>query len=276
MEPRIQYAQTEDGVSIRKLTTVVRGGRLGGLGTITALLAAVLSLALLAAACGGEADDGVGEGGFQELKALADSATEGATAKVTYTVTTAIDDDVTESEQVVAQRPPDSRMEMSVAADGEGSRSVVINRGDTMYVCLARGSDASCLDFQPSTDSAQEALAQAYLHVPVEDPSNIELFDKPQQLVESARDIPLLDTSQRRIAGLDATCFMEETANAETELCFSGGGLTLYWRYSEVSPDGTTRVFEATAVSVSTDLTDADFEPPFEIVEGSRFETPEP
>ncbi|NIQ82614.1 MAG: hypothetical protein GTN93_31960, partial [Anaerolineae bacterium] len=58
--------------------------------------------------------------------------------------------------------------------------------------------------------------------------------------------------------------------------CFSDDGLTLYWRYSRVSPDGTSHVFEATATSVSTDLTDEDFEPPFEIGEGTRFQTPAP
>jgi len=255
---------------------VLRDDRYAALRAFTRLLAAAFLLALLVAACGGEGDDDTGEDPLQELNALADRATEGATAKVTYTVTTSIDDETSESEQIVAQRPPHSRLEVSVPGDALWTRSVVINDGDRLYVCLGTRSEGSCLDVEPSIASAQEALAQATLHVSVEHPLSIELFDKPRQAAETTDDTVPLDSSQRQIAGLDATCFMQEAPNLETELCFSDQGLTLYWRYSELSVDGVTRVFEATATSVSTDVTDEDFEPPYEIVEGSRFETPLP
>lgn len=256
----------------QKDVAVFRGHRLPALGAFTVLLAAALLLALLTAACGG--DGSSGEAALDELKALAENATEGATVKVAYTVTTTINDAATESEQIVVQRPPDYRFETSLTADDEETRSVVIDREDVRYVCLARGGDASCLDSQPSGESLQEALGQATLHLTVDHPLDIELFDMPQQLVEGADTTAPFDTSQRQIAGLDATCFGQESASFESELCFSDDALMLSWRYSEVSPDGVTRVFEAEATSVTTDVTDSDFEPPYEIAEGTRFPFP--
>ena len=252
---------------------MLRNDRYAALRAFTRLLAAAFLLALLVAACGGEGDDDTGEDPLQELNALADRATEGATAKVTYTVTTSIDDEMSESEQIVAQRPPHSRLEVSVPGDALWTRSVVINDGDKLFVCLGNRSEGSCLGVEPSIASAQEALAQATLHVSVEDPLSIDLFAKLRQAAESTDDTVPLHSSQRQIAGLDTTCFMQEIPNLETELCFSDQGLTLYWRYSEVTADGAMHVFEATATSVSTDVTDEDFEPPYEITEGSRFET---
>ncbi len=252
---------------------MLRDDRYAALKAFTCLLAAAFLLALLVAACGGEGDDNTGEDPLQELNALADKATEGATAKVTYTVTTSIDDETSESEQIVAQRPPHSRLEITVPGDALWTRSVVVNDGDKLYVCLGTQSEGDCLDIEPSVASAQEALAQATLHVSVENPLSIELFDTPVQAAETTDDTVPLESSQRKIAGLDATCFIQEVPNLETELCFSDQGLTLYWRYSEVTDDGVTRVFEATATSVSTDVTDEDFEPPYAIVEGTRFET---
>ncbi len=79
-----------------------------------------------------------------------------------------------------------------------------------------------------------------------------------------------VDTSQRKIAGVDAACFTAKSdlaGQGEGEVCFSDEGLLLYMS-SEV--DGASTVFEAT--SVSTDVTDADFEPPYEIIELPDFE----
>jgi hypothetical protein len=252
---------------------VLRDYRYAALKAFTRLLAAAFLLALLFAACGGEGDGETNQDPLQQLKALADRATEGATVKVTYTVTTSIDDETSESEQIVAQRPPYSRLEVTVPGDALWTRAVVINDGDRMFVCRGTQTEGDCLDLEPSLTSAQEALAQATLHVSVEHPLNIELFDTPRQSAENTDDTVQLDISQRQIAGLDTTCFTQKTPNLETELCFSDQGLTLYWRYSEISPDGVSRVFEATATSVSTDVTDEDFELPYEIIEGSRFET---
>jgi hypothetical protein len=242
----------------------------------TLLLAAALLLAMLAAACGGDGEESTGLDPLEELNALADRATEGGTAKVTYAVTTTRDDDTTESEQTVVQRPPESRVDISISADEGESHATVINKGDRLYVCLVESGTEGCLDLESSGAAAQEALARATLHVMVEQPLAVELFDMPGQVAETTDDTMPLERSRRGIAGLDATCFIQELPNVETELCFSDDGLTLYWRYWEVSTDGVTRVFEATATSVSTDVTDEDFEPPYGITEGSRFGTSAP
>ncbi len=98
------------------------------------------------------------------------------------------------------------------------------------------------------------------------------LFDIPREIAEGVEDVGLVDSSQRTIAGVDATCFTVSSALAglgEGEVCFSDDGLLLYLS-SETNGDSST--FEAT--SVSTDVTDADFEPPYEIFELPDFDLP--
>ena len=86
-------------------------------------------------------------------------------------------------------------------------------------------------------------------------------------MTQDAEGIDIVDTSHRSIAGVDATCFtvsgaLVDVGEGEGEVCFSDGGLLLYMRGESA---GSSILFEAT--SESTDVTDADFEPPFEILE---------
>ncbi len=257
---------------------MLRDDRYAALRAFICLLAAAILLALLLAACDGDADDDTAGGPLDELNALADRATEGATAKVTYAVTTSVDEETTESVQTVVQRPPQSRLDTFLSTDGEESHSTVINDGDKMYVCLAKGGEGSCLDVEPTSTAGQVALVQATLAVTVEHYSAIELFDMPRRSAENTDETVPLESSRQEIAGMDATCFTQETPGLEQELCFSEYGLTLYWYYLEVSADGVTRIFEATAISGSTDVTDEDFELPYELSEEETFDsdTPEP
>lgn len=250
---------------------MLRDDRYAGVRAFTGLLAAALLLALLAAACGGDGEEITGVAVIEELNALADRATEGGIAKVTYAVTTSIDDEKTKSEQTVVQRPPESRVDISVSTDEREADATVINDGDRLYVCLAEGGTEVCLDLESSGAATQEAIARATLHVMVEQPAAVELFDMPRLVAEDTDATMPIKMSRREIAGLDATCFVQEVPDFETELCFSDDGLTLNWRYSEVTAEGVRRVFEATATSVSTDVTDEDFEPPYEIAEGTSF-----
>ncbi len=99
------------------------------------------------------------------------------------------------------------------------------------------------------------------------------LFDIPGEIAQDVENVGLVDSSQRTIAGVDATCFTVSSALVglgEGEICFSDDGLLLFLR-SETNGD--TSVFEAT--SVSTDVTDADFEPPYEIFELPDFDLPD-
>jgi hypothetical protein len=271
---------------------VFRSDRFTALRGLPVLLAVVLFFALLAAACDGDGDEGEsapvgetpaadetpsdedappanggdededGEGaGLEELEVLAGEAAEGVTARVTYRVTSDVEGETFEGEWVVVQRPPDSRLEIASTEGGEEFRTIIITTGGKSYMCFSGGGEESCL-----ATEAEEAEAGAA-------PLDL-LFDIPQELAEDTEDVDLAETSQRSIAGVDATCFTVSSGLAdlgEGETCFSDQGLLLYVR-SEV--DGASSVFEAT--SVDTDVTDADFEPPYEIIELPELEIPEP
>jgi len=259
---------------------VLRSDRFAALRGFAVLLAVALLFALLAAACGGDGDegetpqagetpeaaetppanggdedeDGDGDGGegLSDLEALAAEAAEGVIAKVTYRVTMDVDGESTEQEWVLVQRPPDSRFEIAGTDGGEVFRTIIITTGGKSYLCTSVAGEEGCL-----ATEAEEAEAGTALLDP--------LFNIPQELAEDAGDVDLVDTSQRSIAGVDATCFTVRSGLidlGEGEICFSDEGLLLYMR-SEVA--GTSSVFEAT--SVSTDVTDSDFEPPYEVIE---------
>ena len=258
-----------------------RSDRFAALRGFAVLLAAALLFALLAAACNGDDDkdktpaagetpaadetptadgdedgDGAGGEGLSDLEALAAEA-QGAIAKVTYRVTMDVAGVSTEQEWVLVQRPPDSRFEIAYEEGGEEFRTIIITTGGTSYLCTSAAGQKSCL----ATEAEAAEAGAAPLDL---------LSDIPQELAEDAEDVDLGDTSQRSIAGVDATCFTVESGLAdlgEGEVCFSDEGLLLYLR-SEYA--GASSVFEAT--SVSTDVTDADFEPPYEIIELPDFE----
>jgi hypothetical protein len=254
------------------------------IGALTVLVAAAL-LVLLAAACGGggdggdtsqdsdtpqaddsqDDDDGDGDGGddsvLADLAGLAGEAAEGVTAKVTYSIMTEADGETFEGEWVLVQRPPDSRFEISGSEGGEEFRSIIINAGGKAYLCTSIAGAETCL-----ATTAEETGAEASPLDP--------LFDVPREIAEDVTDVGLVNKSERKIAGVDATCFSISgglSSLGDGEVCFSEGGLLLLMR-SDI--DGVTSSFEAT--SVSTDVTDADFEPPYDILELPEFEIPTP
>jgi hypothetical protein len=270
---------------------MLRSDRLAALRGFAVLLAMALLLALLAAACNGddkdeappagetpaagetpttdgEAQDGDGDGddgtdgdggGLQELEALAAEASKGVTAKVVYrVVVTGMGEDL-DGELVLVQRPPDSRFEIVVEEGGEEFRTIVINAGGNAYVCTSIAGVESCLATETEATEEETSLL---------DP----LLGLPQELAADTEDVDLIDTSGRQIAGVDATCFtvsgaLADLGEGEGEVCFSDEGLLLYLSGES---DGTSSVFEAT--SVSTDVTDEDFEPPYDILDLSGLE----
>jgi hypothetical protein len=197
--------------------------------------------------------DGDGDGGvLEDLAALAGESAGGITAKVTYRVATETDGETFEGEWVLVQRPPDTRFEFSGTEEGEDFRTVIINAGGNSYLCISAGGEESCLATGAADTEAQTAPLDA-------------LFDVPRGLADDIADVGLISSSRRSIAGLDATCFTVSStlvSLGEGEICFSDGGLLLYMQ-SEV--DGSSSTFEAT--SASTDVTDADFEPPFDVID---------
>ena len=195
-------------------------------------------------------DGGDGGGGLQDLERLASEAAGEFTGKITYGITTEVGGQTVEQEWVMVQRPPDSRFEIVSSDGGQESRTIVIQTEDKSYVCVSAGGSESCFE-SDQTQSYTAGFAP--------------LFEIPQTIAGGIGDVGLVDKSEREIGGVPANCFSVDTAalgGGASELCFSDEGILLLLR-SEAG--GTSFTFEAK--SVSTDVTDADFEPPYEIIE---------
>ncbi len=201
---------------------------------------------------GGNGDgDGNGEG-LGDLESLAAAAAEGVIAKVTYSITTEGGGETTEGEWVLVQRPPDSRIEISSTEGGEEVRTIIISAGGKSYLCFALAGEESCLVTEEDEAGAEAA------------PLDI-LFDIPSAIAGGVEGVDIGPASQRTIAGLNAICFTIGGGLIELgegEVCFSNEGLLLYL---QGEAEGISSTFEAT--SVDTDVTDADFEPPYEIID---------
>lgn len=213
------------------------------------------SLLALLAACDGGGDDEA----LRDLESLASEAARGIVAKVTYKVTSDVDGQVFEQDWVVVQRPPDSRFELSSTEGVVQFRSIIISSGGKTHLCFSSGGEESCL-----VASAEEAVVGKAPFDPI--------FDISRELAEEAEDVDIIDRSQRRIAGVDASCFKvrsDISALGDGEVCFSAEGILLLLQ-SELDNVGST--IEAT--SVSTDVTDEDFELPYELFELPEFEIP--
>ncbi len=239
---------------------MLMGGRFAVLRYFTVLLAVGL-LAFAGVACNGgggetsQADEtpAVGDGeGLSDLESLAAAAAEGVIAKITYRITTQGSGGTFEGEAVLVQRPPDSRIEISGTEGGEEFRTIIINAGGESYICVAGGGEESCSEADEEKAGAEVASLDL-------------LFDIPSEIAQGVEDVNIGVTSRRTIAGVNASCFTVSGTLAslgEGEVCFSDEGLLLYLQ-TEV--DGPSSTFEAT--SVSTDVTDADFEPPFDVID---------
>ena len=198
-----------------------------------------------------DGDDGDDSTGLQDLATLASAASGEVIAKVTYRFTTEAGGEVIEGEWVLVQRPPDSRFEFVSTEGGVEFRTIIISAGGESYLCSSGGGVETCLTADIGETEAQTAVL---------DP----LFNVPEGLAASG-DVDLLDTSERSIAGVDASCFTvrsDISGLGQGEVCFSDGGLLLLLRSGS---NGDSFTFEAT--SVSTDVTDEDFEPPFEVID---------
>jgi hypothetical protein len=196
----------------------------------------------------GNGDDGDGDGGLQDLERLASEAAADFTGKITYGITTEAGGQTTTQEWTMAQRPPsDSRFEIVSNEGGQESRTIVIQTAEKSYVCTSGGGSEVCLE---SDQTAQ--------YTGLFDP----IFNAPQSIVQDIDNLGLGDQSERDIAGVRANCFSYSLAGAESETCFSDEGLMLYLRTGVA---GSSFTYEAK--SATTDVSDADFEPPYEILD---------
>ena len=189
-----------------------------------------------------------GNGELNDLEKLASQAAEGVTGKVTYKYTSETAGQTSEAEWTLVQRPPDSRYEIASTEGGQETRTIVIQSGGKSYICISGGGNESCL-----ASNTGETEAQTAPFAP--------LFDVPRGLADSG--LGPNDTSEREIGGVQAKCFsVDQYAGGATEVCFSDGGLLLYLK---TESGGNSFTMEAT--SASSDVSDADFEPPYEVID---------
>jgi len=199
-----------------------------------------------------ETPDGDGDGeGLQDLKRLASEAAGGAKGKVTYEYSFEGGGQSAQAEWTLVQRPPDdTRYEIATTEGGEESRTIVIQTVANSYLCTLAGGAGTCFE-SDQTASYTSGFAP--------------LFDIPQQLVTDINDIGVTDKSERKIGGVRANCFSVDTTafgGGASEVCFSDEGMMLLLKGQA---GGTSFTFEAT--SATTDVSDADFEPPYEVLE---------
>lgn len=202
---------------------------------------------------GGDGDgDGADGDGLSDLERLAGDF-EAITGSVTYSFTSEdASGSTTESEWTIIQRPPDYRYEFGDPNNPDAGKSIIIASGGDTYICtdLPAGDDI-CLKSAGSQDSSAPLSA---------------FFGAPELVLGAASSAAGVDVEQRTIAGIDANCY---TVSADVagegnkyEACFSDDGLFLY---SQTVSGGQSSTIEATAAS--TNVSDADFEPPYPVTE---------
>jgi hypothetical protein len=242
------------------------------------LLTIVAALSLLVAACGGDDDDGG-----------SDTGGNGDNAEPTATETTDAGDDgggddgsgdsdgrsaleklAASGEQaagvvtytIVTEGQPDSTWK--VYSDGDKSRFEVVSSDgtfisittpDASYTCTESGGEGMCFAGEGGIGSNPFAG----------------LFDSYGSLESVANSLDLYgdsntDSSSESIAGVDAQCYSISgnlTGDAGTiKWCFSENGMLLLSSYDLDTGD-----FEMRATEFSEDVSDGDFEPPYDLTE---------
>jgi hypothetical protein len=173
--------------------------------------------------------------------------------------------DLTDGEMTLYWRPPDWRMDMDISdpVDGEIQSTFIVTE-DASYICSAADSDGFCFSSDLIGDSDIPIPFLGFLTEPegVSDIIALELADADVDIEESSETI----------AGVSADCFSvsgtvdDETADAE--YCFSDNGLLLRIAFSGDDASGTFSL-EATD---SGDVSDSDFEPPYDVTDLSDLE----
>lgn len=191
-----------------------------------------------------------------ELQDIAGSL-EGATFKVTLALSGDAAAELGDGEMVWYQKPPKMRLDIRARAEGEELAFSVINTPDASYVCTSfPGAGGSC--FAGEGDTADNPFAG--------------ITDIVQGLDEeiTAGNVTVRQRTERKIAGIDAICWEIETSEGSSNFCASESGIPLLMEIT--SSEGT---FRLEATDVSEDVSDSDFEPPYEVTEGLPFGLPE-
>ena len=238
-------------------------------------LSLALSVALLAAACGGggeeegktpaakESPTAEGSPTGQRTPAAGQTATSGGgdtgkelkelsadwgniTAKVTYDFTSTAGGQTTETRMTFYSRPPDSRVDYSADSQGE---VIFIQAGDKAYVCTAN----QCI----ATPSESTSNPLPFFGD----------FADPDSIDEAVGDVLGVDIDEfdDKIAGQDAKCFSASGSftaeQGKATWCFADDGLLLLSAFE----GGTSGNFRMEAVEVDRKVSAADFEPPYPV-----------
>lgn len=242
---------------------------------LIALSVGLVALLIAAAACGGDDDEktdggptaaatseggfghdatptegtGGGEGNeddiFGQLEGLS-SDLENVTGRVTYNIA---EDDGSTTSMTFYAKPPNSRFD---STDSSGTTSIIISTPDKMYICAS--DTQSCFGYPGTGDTSSLGAFGAFL--------SPEVISTYIQLADAAGvDVNKSDES---ISGIDATCYSwDDDSSGDVErfkLCFNDAGIMVY---EEIASGGSTT--KLTASDVSSDVSDSDFEPPYDV-----------
>ncbi len=244
--------------------------------SLLAFAAMAGALGFAAQACGGGEDEGEeptatrpseggqatqpsgdqgGGGDAGDLRDIAGNL-EGATFKVTLAMSGDLAADVGEGEMTWYQKPPKTRFDLTTRAEGQELSFVVINTPDASYVCTSfPGAGGSCFSGEGDTGGSPFA---GFTDI-------VEGIDEEIK----AGDVTVRTRTEREIAGIDAICWEIESPEGAGNFCASESGIPLLIEVT--SSEGT---FRLEATDVSEDVSDSDFEPPYEVTEGGPFGLP--
>lgn len=241
---------------------------------LLAVGAAILLLLSITAACGGDDEKKTDEptatersgGGDETPEATEDSSGGGGDGASDLSALAAEYGDFTVVKYETTGFGGDAFTSMTMYRDGalsrvdyegtDGSGSFLTN-ADGSFVCA----ENQCIKYPAGQGVDPTAAFTAFISA--------------QSIQEAYGDIPKgidVEKSSEGIAGTDATCYtysgdLDETEAGDEsgEICFAESGLLLRLEFDSASGSGALEAIEA-----SEDVSDADFEPPFDVVDLSE------
>jgi len=197
----------------------------------------------------GDGDGGDGGDASGELTELA-GAWATKEAKIAYDFTSSGGGTDSSGTFTLYWQPPDNwRLDMTI----DGQATTILNSGGKSYICSEAGGEGQCLESPVS-------------QIPLPFLGSFVDTDAYESLVEGTFSGVDIDRSDETIAGQDAQCYNAsgtvEGVEGESEFCFTGDGVPV-----RIMGGGGGSTFSMEATSVETSVGDADFQPPFPILE---------
>lgn len=233
----------------------------------------VIAVALVSAACGGDEDAG-DDGDATETTATTAATTEATTAATTEaTETEAAGGDTTDLASIfegfgtatfnvtydLESDDPDQDMvgDWTWIQDNDGSRTRFEIESEGETVIMITTEDQSIVCAEGACFDAAGAMGGAI-------PNIGDVFNEGIEDVQAdASTATVTQVDGREIAGTDTECveFEDEAEGVSGLACYADGGIPLL--IESETPEGN---FRMEATEFSTDVSDEDFEPPFEVM----------